>query len=124
MQGFSEAEQLEMLRATLDEMDDAKARGTTCSGELLDAYLSGNLEALDREMQKSFTGYSPALRHRFEETLLYNRNRIMAKRIAEKLRGAADKSQLFVLGVAHFAGKGSVLELLQAEGFKIARVPQ
>lgn len=124
MQGFTEAEQLEMLRATLDEMDEAKAHGVTASGELLDAYFSGDLAALDREMKKSFAGFAPALQQRIEESLLLSRNRIMAARIADKLRADPARCSFFVLGAAHLAGRGSVLELLQVAGFKLDRLEQ
>lgn len=68
------------------------------------------------------TGYSPALRQRFDEELLAKRNRRMAERIAKKLRAAPDKSHFFALGAMHYVGQSSVLELLRKEGFKIDRI--
>ena len=122
MNSFAEAEQVDMLRATLDEMDAAQKLGQTCSGQLLSAYLSGDLDVVERYASKMMARYSPASRKRFEETLLAERNQRMADRIREKLRAAPGKSQLFVIGALHFTGKGNVLELLQQAGLKIERV--
>ena len=122
MSAFTDAEQIEMLRSTLDEMRDLRKKGQDAVQLLLDAYLSGNSDALDREVNRSYETCSPALRKRFEQLLLANRNRRMADRIAQRIRAAPGKSTLFVVGTLHGLGQGSVVDLLAKSGLKVERV--
>lgn len=55
-------------------------------------------------------------------TLLLTRNRRMADRIAEKVRGSPDKTFLFVVGAMHGLGQNSVVDLLAKAGLKVERV--
>ncbi len=122
MNSLTEAEQISMLQATLDELDAARKLGQTAGAPLLAAYLTGSLDELDSCFRKMMVGYSPSLRRHFDEELLAKRNRRMAGRIVAKVRANPDKSHLVALGAMHYIGQDSVLELLQKEGFKIERV--
>jgi uncharacterized protein YbaP (TraB family) len=77
---------------------------------------------VDREVNRSFERCSPALQKRFEQSLLLTRNRRMADRIAEKVRGSPDKKFLFVVGAMHGLGQNSVVDLLAKAGLKVERV--
>lgn len=122
MNSLTAAEQLSMLQGALDQLDSARKRGQTAGAPLLAAYLTGRLDDLDACFRTMMQGYSPSLRKRFDEELLGMRNRRMAERIAAKLRATPDKSHFFALGAMHYAGQGSVLELLGKKGFKIERI--
>lgn len=122
MRSFTHGEQVDLLRATLDDIADARQRGTSPTEELLAVYLAGDSAALDREADRVLSTYSPALRQRFEQTLLGGRNRVMADRIVKKLNAAPGRSHVFVLGALHSIGQGSVVERLAAAGLKVERV--
>ena len=122
MAAFTDAEQIEMLRSTLDEMQDLRKKGQDAVQLLLDAYLSGDAAALDREVDRSYATCTPALRKRFEQLLLVERNRRMADRIAKRIRTQPGKSTLFVIGTLHGLGQGSVVDLLAKSGLTVERV--
>jgi len=122
MNAFSADEQVEMLRAMLDEMQDLRKKGQDAVRLLLDAYVSGDVDQVDREVNRSYESCSPALKKRFEELLLTSRNRRMADRIAQKIRSKPDKSTLFVDGALHGLGPVSVVDLLGQAGFRVERV--
>ena len=121
MNRFTVAEQVALLEATLADIEEARGRGTTPSAELLSLYLAGDEQALEREAERTLKTYPEELRRRFEQTLLAERNRVMAARIADKLRAAPRKQHLFVVGALHGFGQGSVLDLLTRAGFQVER---
>jgi hypothetical protein len=122
MNSFTVAEQIDMLRAALDDMEAMRRRGQSPVERLLMAYRSGDEAAVDREVERSFEYCSPALQKRFEQSLLIVRNRRMAERITEKLRSSPSKRFLFVVGAMHGLGKDSVVDLLSKSGVKVERV--
>ncbi len=123
MNAFTRDEQIEMLRSTLDEIQELRKQGKDPVRLLLEAYLSGDAAAVDREVNRSYETCPPALQKRFEQLLLTERNRRMADRIASKIRAEPDKSTLFVVGTLHGLGEGSVVDLLAKSGLNVARVP-
>jgi hypothetical protein len=124
MNSFTAAEQVEMLRAALDDMDAMRRQGQSPVERLLTAYRSGSAEAVDREVSRSLERCSPVLKSRFEQSLLHTRNRRMSDRIAEKVRGSPGTSFLFVVGAMHGLGQHSVVDLLSKAGLKVERVPR
>src|SRR5690606_36884422 len=112
-EGFSKEEQIELLRSTLNDMEKARKEGKSPISELRNAYLSGDLEVLDKCLNEWMTGLDPALLARFTEILFNKRNHLMAERIAAKLQAAPDKSQFFAVGAGHLIGAEGVLKLLE-----------
>lgn len=121
MGGFTPAEQVDMLDAALDELEAMRRRGQSPVERLLTVYRSGDAEAVDREVNRSMERCSQDLQRRFEESLLAERNKKMAERIAAKVRASPDKSFFFVVGALHGLGKGSVVERLGQSGLKVGR---
>lgn len=98
---------LDALRTILDEPDEARleARG------LRDAYLS-----LDDSRLLAILADAPP---EFHEILITGRNRAWMGRLLPEIR---EGSALVAVGCAHLVGTGSVVELLQAEGYVVERV--
>lgn len=119
---FSNEDQIVMLRATLDDMERARKEGRTPLAEMRKAYLSGDLEVLDKSLNEWMTSIEPALLTRFMEKLFTKRNHSMAERIGAKIKAAPDKSQFFAVGAGHLIGDEGVLKLLEKQGFKVTRV--
>lgn len=64
-----------------------------------------------------------AFRHReIHRSMFLERNRAMADRIFEALK--TEKTVFVLVGAGHFAGKGSILELLLAKGCKLVQQPR
>ncbi|HET6406373.1 MAG TPA: TraB/GumN family protein, partial [Chthoniobacteraceae bacterium] len=121
---FSKEEQIAMLRATLDDMDRARKEGKSPLDELRTAYLSGDLQVLDRTMNEWMTGLDQKLLARFMDSLLTRRNHIMADRISAKLKATPEKSFFFAVGAGHLPGEEGILKLLEKQGLKLTRATE
>lgn len=120
--GFSDEEQLALLRGTLDEMEKARRENRSPLGDLREAYLSGDLAKIDATMKEAMDTIDPALVKRFIDVLLTRRNHHMAERIAAKIKADTGKSFFFAIGAGHLGGEEGVPRLLEKAGMKVERV--
>ncbi len=102
---------------------DDRAAGKAATKELLAAYVAGDAQKLEamgnsREEFKK-TGRSDADYDTMMDELLLRRNASWIEPI-EKMHAEGDA--MVAVGAMHLLGKGSVLELLTARGYKISRV--
>jgi uncharacterized protein len=119
---FSEAEQVSLLRSTLDDIEKARKEGKTPVEDMRNAYLTGDLARLDTVMKEWMTGIDEEFKKKVVATLLTKRNHHMAERITAKVKGAPEKGFFFAVGAGHLGGGEGVLALLQKTGFKVSRV--
>lgn len=107
----------------LKEMLDDLAGGEEKNKQMLAAYTAGDEAAVekltfDREEWKK-TGRPEAEYDEMVNEMLLDRN---ASWIAELEKLAAEGDAFVAVGAAHLYGKGSVLELFAAKGYKVTRV--
>jgi uncharacterized protein YbaP (TraB family) len=118
---MSRADQLELLRVTLDELENGLAEGRSPVEELLLAYLGGD----ERELWEIFTSQFD-LDRRFDRQLLdrilFRRNEIMAERIGQALRERPDEVLFFAVGTAHWLLGDGILSLLAERGVATRRI--
>ncbi len=123
---FTEAEQVTMLRETLRLMEVAREEGSNPVGDLVQAYVEGDDEALLGQVrgmvEEMMRGEARKLNERLLKVLIDKRNIGMAEAIDKRLRGAPAKSQFFAAGVAHYIGDDSVVDLLRKEGYRVSRI--
>lgn len=105
-------EQIAMLRATLDTMDDASRD----IGAMVDAWLDGDPELLGEIFDAQMGGYDTGM----VEQLIDIRNHNWVEQIEAMLE--RNESALLVVGAAHLAGNVSVVKLLEDRGFTSERV--
>jgi hypothetical protein len=105
--------QLDMLRETFDEIDDGPARLRA----LIAAWKAGDTAAIARVEDEDLRRQSPAL----YRTLLADRNRRWAQRIAERLRQPG--TSFVAVGAGHLAGPDSVQRQLARLGIEARPVP-
>lgn len=110
--GGDEEEQIAMLRATLDSMDDAAADLDT----MIDAWISGEPELLGEVFDAQMSGFGAGT----VERLIDVRNHDWVEQIEAML--ARNETALLVVGAAHLAGNVSVVKLLEERGFTSERV--
>jgi uncharacterized protein len=108
LDGLPMTVQVEMLRAVLGDVDTQVA----AVGEIVTAWTSGDVAALERLLLKEFRA-SPEVYQR----LLVERNRAWTPQIA----ACADEPApcLVVVGGAHLVGPDSVVALLRQAGFSV-----
>lgn len=120
-ESFTLAEQTRMLELTLDEMERVKPGGKTQTQQLIEAYLSGDMNVVAGVMEEAMTG-DRALMARFRQIAIDKRNTHMAERI-RALRAKEPSKVFFVaVGTAHFAGDTGIIAQLQRAGLTVARV--
>ncbi|NJN64840.1 MAG: TraB/GumN family protein [Acidobacteria bacterium] len=118
---FTRDEQVALLEATLDEMDKV-APGKKASDEILAAYLTGDLGALESLMGQS-VDLESALGKKYKAALLDTRNRRMSARLLPLLKDSARQETVFVaVGALHLVGETGLVNALEKAGFTLSRV--
>jgi uncharacterized protein YbaP (TraB family) len=118
---LTEDEQVRMLRGALDELEAARAAGGSLTGPLVEAYLSGDTRALEREMTRNME-QDRELKTKFLATVLTGRNVILADRIAATRAANPGKRCFFAVGALHLAGADGIPARLESKGLRTTRV--
>lgn len=116
-------EQFDMIAAgTLDEqvaqlvaLLNETGSGTDVLGDLIAAWERGDVDSLMAFMAAKDEADEVAL-----EALLFERNRNWMPALEKLL--AENREDLVVVGAAHLAGEGSVLDLLEDAGYTVTRI--
>jgi uncharacterized protein YbaP (TraB family) len=109
--GLSEATQLDFLRSTLTDFDEA----TTELDLLVAAWAAGDVETIERIATVEMRAESEEV----YQALLVRRNTNWADQIEELLKGSG--TTFIAVGSAHLAGSDSVQALLEARGVTVTR---
>jgi hypothetical protein len=117
----SEADQIQVLRHTLETVQKAEAQGTTMLEILIQLYLQGDPDQLIHFMYEAVEPEDVALR-KYLDHLLGHRNERMARRAAAKMRADPGRSFFFAFGAAHCPGVNGVVRLLRDRGYKVSRL--
>ncbi len=96
-------------------VETAENAGTDNEPAMVEAWLTGDLAAIEREAESGFLA-DPELR----QALLTDRNRAWAERIAPLL--AENRRPLIAVGTAHLVGPDGLVALLEARGYSIRRI--
>lgn len=103
---LNDREQDRMLRATLEKIDDMQ--GTL--NDLIEAWKKGDVKTMDTLLNEEFKE-DPNLK----DILIDKRNQSWIPQIEKAFLGR--ENVLFIVGVGHLVGKGSVIELLEQRGY-------
>lgn len=110
--GSSEDEQIAMLVATLDQLDDLPK----LMDKMLKSWMSGTPDQMGDVFLTGMGNFEAA----FLERLLYARNRNWIAPLEAMLD--SNSENLVVVGAAHLIGEDSVLALLDEAGYDIKRI--
>lgn len=114
-ESFSDAQQAEMLAATLDQHDQIERTYE----RMVKLYLARNVAGIHALSTELSSGIDPALEALWYDRLIDRRNFKMAKRAEAHLR----QGKAFIaVGALHLPGEKGVLHLLEQRGFKVTRV--
>lgn len=131
-EGLSEAEQVTMVKETLDQLDRYEAAGRDALEEMILAWLSGDPAKLLDLLEEGF-GADAALSQKLEARLVWERNRRLADRIHAKITAKPAHTAFFALGALHLpdgrtkpdatdeerARVRGVITLLRAHGYTV-----
>ena len=107
--------QVTMLKDALDSVDFKPSVVGNSLNDMLDKYLSQDIEAL-RIATEDTTMVGQI---EFKEHLISNRNRIMTDRLIELMKS----HKVFVgVGAAHLGGEDGIIKLLMAKGYRLRPV--
>ncbi len=119
---ISPEDQITLLRETLAQVTSARESGINLADQLVESYLSGDLDRLEADMaaMEELAG-DTELNSRLMDRLLDQRNLLMAERMVEKIKADPAKTYFFAVGAAHFYGDTGLVALLEAAGFTLTR---
>jgi uncharacterized protein len=118
---FTNKEQVEMLIATLDEIEKPQTDGVSPLQKLVKTYLAGDLNQLAIELEDQGP-VEDGLKQKIETRVVTNRNIIMADRISALLGKKPAKSYFIAIGALHYAGDTGLLSQLMKKGFTVKRL--
>lgn len=112
MAGASTDEEVATLLAELQGLSE----GPGVLGEMVASWAEGDVESL-----ATIVAADPMLGiDAFGDTLLYDRNRNWIPAIESLL--STNEQDLIIVGAAHLAGDGSVIDLLEKAGYTVSRI--
>ena len=112
---FSDAEQVMLLRSTLDEYQ----RNSNYFEDMVRDYLARDLSAIHALLTEPAEGMDPAFQARFIERFNDRRNLAMVQRALALLRRG---KAMIAVGALHLPGPKGILSLLAERGYKVSRV--
>ena len=125
---LKEEEQIVLLAEGLRMQKEARVGGEDPIERLVEAYISGDAEKVEAEMERNFTemakGEHKELGERLLKQLLDDRNFTMTDVILEKLKTEPTKSHFFAVGAGHYVGKNNIGDLLKKKGYQVTRITE
>lgn len=125
---LKEEEQIVLLAEGLRMQKEARVGGEDPIERLVEAYISGDAEKVEAEMERNFTemakGEHQELGERLLKQLLDDRNFTMTDVILEKLKTEPTKSHFFAVGAGHYVGKNNIGDLLKKKGYQVTRITE
>lgn len=116
----SEADQITLLRSNVEQIRKMREKGTTSMQQMLECYLSGDLDRLMLFMEEH-QGEADGASYRMMQEMLDHRNRRMADRMHKRLQ-EDPKRYFFAVGVAHMPGPMGMHRMLSDLGYELERV--
>jgi uncharacterized protein YbaP (TraB family) len=112
LNGFSDAEQEEMLKETFDDID----KGRAFLVDTLKAWQTGDAHKIDQLLNEEFRNTNKTDEHMYR-VLITERNAAMVDKLDRLLTQGG--KYFVVLGAAHFVGSDGIVELLKAKGYRV-----
>lgn len=120
---IKEADQIKLLATSIDQLKEEKASGKKMIDELLNLYLTDNIEAIGKTvkdyMEKEQGSDTAELSEKLMKALLDDRNLKMADTIVTKIIAQPEHSHFFAVGAAHYTGATAIQDLLSKKGYTI-----
>jgi uncharacterized protein len=115
LEGLEEPLQIDLLRQAVAD----HARIPELFDKLISTYLSGDLEALERQSFAQMSDMDPAIVEHFNQVGLIDRNRVMLERAQPWLEAGG---LIIAVGALHLPGEDGLIELLRQAGWIVEGV--
>lgn len=115
-------EQSRFLEEALDAREADERAHRDSFALLMSSYLAGDESTLLGQLNAGFDLKKP-LDQKLMKRLILDRNKIMADRIAAKLKSTPGHTYLFAIGSAHLLGDDGIVAQLKKSGLNVERVP-
>ena len=123
---MSEKDQVIMVSETLRLLEEDRAKGRDSMADLRDAYVTGDTDKVEAEMQKGMdqmaAGGHKELVEKFMKRVLTGRDVSIAATIVRILENEPDTVHFFAAGAGHFSSKTSIRSHLEKAGYTISRI--
>ncbi len=123
---LTEEEQIILLSESLRLQREARAGGDDPIDKLVEAYVSGDPEKVEAEVERQFKemaeGEHKELGEKLLKRLLDDRDTAMARTMASRLESEPAKSHFFAVGAAHYVGDDNIGEQLRKKGYTVTLV--
>ncbi len=124
--GFTEEENIIILKETLSQLKQDRAKGIDGIEVMLGAYAAGDDAKLEKEIDRMNQSIAESehkeLGERFIKKLFEDRNLSMAVTIGGFLGKEGGKVHFFAAGSGHFIGKDNIRDHLARKGYRITRI--
>lgn len=114
-------EQIKFLKETIDQIEEAKAKGLKPSEAVVDAYISGDTANIVGQLTETMD-LDTAFGQKMYARLLVDRDKAMSQTIAMIMATDPAKSNFFAIGALHLPREEGVIGLLRGMGFTVERV--
>jgi len=104
-----------MLQVTVDEISNDEVHALVA--QMVDAWQSGNVEALDAVLRVEERKLPGALAGQFRERFLTSRNQTMTRKIERMLQSG--ERAFVAVGAMHMVGKEGIPAMLAAKGYEV-----
>lgn len=125
---LAEEEQIVFLSESLRQMKQAREAGEDPVDDLMNAYIAGDPERLDDEMERQLQGMAEGehreLGERLMSRLLDERNVTMAATMIDRMTAEPGRSFFFAVGAGHYVGDGNIRDILTEKGYTVTRVTE
>ncbi|MFT6863790.1 MAG: hypothetical protein ACJAVK_002351 [Akkermansiaceae bacterium] len=119
---LKEAEQISVLKSTLEALAKERKEEKDSMKDLLDLYLTKDVPKIGKFLTKMMaeTDYGDRdLSDRLMKKVLDDRNITMAETISKALAEKPGKAHFFAVGAAHYTGATAIQDLLTKKGYTI-----
>ncbi len=117
---LTQDEQLKMLSDTVEFMEQANEEGTSIAEEFVKYYMQGDIDTFGQLFVKYIK--EDQFSKDFMQKILFDRNVLMATRIAKIIKSDPSQSYFFAVGAGHFWGDTGIQHLLRDKGLGVIRV--
>lgn len=122
---LSESEQVSLVASYLNVIVKSRNKKVHPTQEIFTTYLSGDEENLLKAVNHNGgSKNSSPLEKKLKKSMIDDRNKRLATRIENEARKSPKKAHFFAVGVSHYIGKKSIIDLLKKKGYQVTRITQ